>query len=141
MQGYRIKLPVQLGRREQEKSDQEIMEFYLNLINVIPRKKLTLGNWSLCRVDSVGDFSNTNLIAHIWTAGEDRLLTVINYSPYNAKGHVIIENMDYGTVDWNFTDLLAQEIFVYDGENLSTHGLYVELQAWKCHIFEVKKDD
>ena len=102
-------------------------------------REITKGNWSLCRVDSVGDFSNTNIIASIWTLGENRLLTVVNYSPYAAKGHVKVDNIDYGSADWSFTDLIAQDMFVYEGENLSTHGLYVELQAWKGHLFEVKK--
>ena len=53
------------------------MEFYLKLINAAPGTKYSSAKWSLCRVDSVGDFSNTNLIAHVWKKGENYLLTVV----------------------------------------------------------------
>ena len=140
MKGCRIKLPVQLGKRAYEEEDQELLEFYLRLINASPGKEFENGNWSLCKIDPIGGFSNTNLIAHIWTKEEHRRLTVVNYSPYPAKGHIKIPNIDYGENDWSFGDLLNYETFVYQGENLQNHGLYVELGAWKGHIFEIKKN-
>lgn len=139
MQGYKIKLPVQLGRRQVEEVDPEIREFYLNLINAAPGRKMTSGKWDLCRVDSVGDFSNTNLIAHVWNSDETFLLSVVNYSPYQSKGHVKLEFLTYGNEEWSFTDLLKDKEYVYQGENLSTHGLYVDLQAWNGHVFNIKK--
>ncbi|MHA1150500.1 MAG: alpha-amylase family glycosyl hydrolase [Promethearchaeota archaeon] len=139
MSGYTIKLPVQLGRRQKEQDDQELIDFYLKLINSAPGPKYSSAKWSLCRINSVGDFSNTNLIAHVWKQKESYLLTVVNLSPYPAKGHVIIDDINYGNKEWSLTDLLAQEIYIYEGENLSTHGLYIDLKAWGGHIFEMKK--
>ncbi|MHA1272658.1 MAG: alpha-amylase family glycosyl hydrolase [Promethearchaeota archaeon] len=139
MKGYKIKLPLQLGRRQMELEDQELLEFYLKLLNILPQFYLESGIWSMCRVLSVGDFSNNNLIAYCWNYKNQLLLTVINFSPYFSKGHVVIDNFDYDNYKWEFNDLLKDKLYVYDGINLSKYGLYVELNSWQSHIFEVKK--
>jgi hypothetical protein len=139
MSGLKIKLPVQLGRRQVEEDNQEILEFYLRLVNALPGRKYRGGNWSLCNIEPTGDFSNTNLIAHVWWIDETYLLTVINFSPYDAKGNVRIKDVKYGETEWGFTDLLSQNVFVYEGEHLDAHGLFVDLPAWNCHIFDIRK--
>jgi len=141
MSGYKKKLPVQLGRRENEEDNLELLEFYLRLINSIPGTKYSEGNWTICKVDPVGNFSNTNLIAFVWWINDSYLLTVVNYSAYPAQGNVIIEQINYGKNEWSFTDLLAQDVFIYEGENLETHGLFIDLPAWNGHIFDIKKAD
>jgi len=141
MKGYKIKLPVQLGRRQSEEEDQGILEFYLQLLNSLPEKKMGEGIWSMCEVDPTGDLSNTNLISFVWQFKENYLLIVVNFSPYLAKGNVRIENIDYGSTKWNFTDLLTQNGFVYEGDHLDAHGLFVELPAWNGHIFDLRKID
>ena len=141
MDGYKLKLPVQLGRRQSEEEDQEILEFYLQLLNSLPEKKMREEIWTMCKVDPTGDLSNTNLIAFVWQFEENYLLIVINFSPYLAKGNIIIGDLDYGSIKWSFTDLLTQKVFVYEGNHLDAHGLFVELPAWNGHIFDLRKTD
>ncbi len=139
MSGFKIKLPLQLGRREHEEDNHELLEFYLRLLNALPGRKIREGKWSLCRVDPTGDFSNTNIIAHVWMIEKNYLLSVVNFSPYPAKGNIVIPNINYGETEWSFTDLLTQNILVYEGEHLDTIGLVIDLPAWNGHIFDVKE--
>lgn len=141
MRGYKLKLPVQLGRRQLEEEDQGISDFYLKLLKILSVGKIRERNWSLCKVDSAGDFSNINLIASVWQKEEKYLVSVVNFSHYPAKGNVRIENLNYGSTEWSFTDLLTQNIFIYKGEHLDTHGLYIDLPAWKGHVFDLRKKD
>jgi len=141
MSGNRVKLPVQLGRRPIEEDNQYLLEFYLRLLNSVPGRKLGTGTWALCRVNPVSpdNFSNTNLISYIWQIEDQRQLTIVNFNPYPSQGHVIIKDLDYGSNDWTFTDLLAQKVYTYHGEDLNNNGLYIDLPAWNGHIFDIKK--
>ncbi len=140
MSGLKIKLPVQLGRRQTEEYNQELMEFYLRLLNAVPSKELGELKWSLCKVESVNpsNFSYTNLISYLWSSEKQNHLIVVNFSPYAAQGHVRI-NINYGIEDWTFTDLLAQKSYSYNGEDLNKYGLYIDLPAWSGHIFNIIK--
>ena len=138
--GYRIKLPVQLGRRLIEENNTNISKFYENLLKVAPGRKFDNAKWALCRVEQVGieNHSNKNLIAYLWRLNEQVQLVVVNFSPYHSQGHVRIDGIEYGNNEWYFNDLLAQKNYTYSGQNLSKYGLYIDLLPWNGHIFDIK---
>lgn len=139
MNGYKIRIPIQLGRSPIENDNQDIMEFYLRLLNAAPDKNFENGKWALCKVEpvSAGNFSYQNLIAYTWWTTDQRKIVVVNFSPYQAQGHLKIEDLNYGKRDWVFTDALAQKMNIYKGELLTKHGLSIDLPAWSGHIFDV----
>jgi len=139
--GYKIKLPVQLGRGAIEEDDIAIMEFYDKLLRVIPGREFNEAKWSLCEIKPVGinDNSFNNIISYQWLTEDQRLLIAVNYSSTSSKAHVIIDKIDYGLIDWRFTDLLTGNEYNYRGKDLNENGLYVELDGWKSHIFRVEK--
>jgi glycosidase len=141
MQGYRIKLPVQLGRREIEEGDPDLLKFYQILLKVIPSKDFEEGNWGLCNLESVieNDSLYTNLISYLWWEDNKYILIAVNYSPYRLKAHVRIEQIKYGLNDWVFTDLLTGENFKYNGEDLDEYGLFIDLPSWNGHIFNIQE--
>jgi len=117
MEGFKIKLPVQLGRRQTEEVNQGLLEFYQNLLTIIPGIEFTNANWSLCRIEMI----------------------VVNFSPYFSKAHIKIDSLYYGSDKWKFKDLLNKNEFQFEGKDLDEYGLYVELEAWKGHIFNIQK--
>jgi hypothetical protein len=139
--GYKINLPVQLGRRIIEEKNPNITRFYEDLLKLAPGREYDSANWSLCRVDQISDKnqSYTNLIAYLWCVNELYQLIVVNFSPYPSQGHVRIDGIEYGTSDWNFNDLLTKKTYTYNGQHLSTFGLYIDLLPWKAHIFDIKR--
>jgi len=137
--GHAIKLPVQLRRRPTENDNVELMAFYHTLLKIIPSKEFEKSKWSLCKVEPVdNDDSYKNLIAYIWSIKNKHQLIVVNFSQYLTRGHIRIEGLQYGTDEWTFTDLLTQKKYSYKGEDLSTYGLFVDLDAWEGQIFDVK---
>lgn len=140
MKGYKIKIPVQLKRRKEEEENLDLLEFYLRLINAAPRRELASGKWKLCQCTPVepGNFSYNNLISYMWQSGQKLKIVVVNYSPYSALGQIMCD-IDYGVSNWTFTDVLAQKVYTYKGEDLRNNGLYIDLDAWKGHIFDVSK--
>ena len=143
MKGYKVKIPVQLGRRPVEDNNQDLLEFYQKLLNVASAEELTKGKWALCKIEPINteNYTYTNLISYQWMSKEQYHLIVVNYSPNPAQGHVRIEELNYDTYDWIFTDLLTQKRFIYKGKDLDTYGLYVDLSAWGGHIFYIKRID
>jgi len=140
--GYKIKLPVQLGRRPFEEKNSQVLNFYLSLLNAIPSQDFKNPNWSLCEVKPItnDDDSFSNIISYLWWKDSNYRLVVVNYSSNYSKAHVKISPFHFDTYKWRFTDLLDNKSYTSHGEDLYKHGLYIELDAWKGHIFEISKE-
>jgi glycosidase len=141
MEGFKIKLPVQLGRRQTEERNQNLFAFYQKLLMIVPGKDLCNVQWSICKIDPVGSDNTSfkNLISYVWRMDDIYFLIVVNYSRDPSKGHIRIDPIIYGSDNWIFTDLLHQREYLYKGDDLDNYGLYVELPAWEGHLFEIKK--
>ncbi len=139
--GYKIKIPVQLGRGAFEEDDISLIEFYDKLLRVAPGREFDEARWSLCKSKPVGmtDNSHNNIISYQWLIDNQRLLITVNYSSNISKAHIIIDDISYEHFDWRFTDLLTGNKYNYKGKDLNKNGLYVELDSWKSHIFRVEK--
>jgi glycosidase len=138
--GCKIKLPVQLGRPATEDKDSEISRFYENLLESIPGREYNDSVWSLCEVNSIGSLESSynNIIAYYWESQDKLLITVVNYSTDLSKAH-IKTNFDFGTKIWKFKDILNLKEYSYQGVDINEIGLYIELDPWCSHIFEISK--
>lgn len=141
LHGYEIKLPVQLGRSPTEEGNLNIMEFYHNLLKILPGKEFYDAKWELCNVESVGNGNNSfkNIISYQWFVENRFLIIVVNYSLQISKAHIKVKGLNYGATKWKFSDILNKREYIYEGKDLDEYGLYVELDPWKGHIFEIKK--
>ncbi len=141
MRGHKIKLPVQLGRRPIEADNMNLFDFYKVLLKSIPGREFENGSWALCETESISsdNSSFSNIISYIWWYDENYRLVVVNYSDSPSKAHIRIKPFHFEGVNWKFTDLLQQESYTYSGEDLFKYGLYIELNAWQGHIFDIKK--
>jgi len=141
MRGYEIKVPIQLRRNPTENDNLDLMEFYEKLINALPGEEFNNGKWSLCKSQPISgeDHSYKNLVAYQWWNDTKRRVIVVNYSLRPSKAHIQIDNIDYGSSKWQFTDIISEQKYSYFGDNLSKNGLYVELAPWKGHIFDITK--
>jgi hypothetical protein len=139
MEGNEIKLPIQLGKKPIETENAEIHQFYENLLDIFPSKDFNEAKWVMCELDPIDDNSYLDVIAYIWSLSEQRKLIVVNYSLKHIKAHVKIPNIDYKSSYWLFKDLLHNREYRYSGKDLSLNGLYIELDAWKSHVFEIEE--
>ncbi|MFX1592606.1 MAG: alpha-amylase family glycosyl hydrolase [Promethearchaeota archaeon] len=139
--GHKIKLPVQLGRKPFEEDNKDIFDFYQDLLKSIPGREFENASWALCKTESVvsGDSSFSNVISYLWWSNKNYRLVVVNYSDSFSKAHIRIKPFHFEGVRWKFTDLLQQKSYTYNGEDLFKYGLYIELNAWQGHIFNIEK--
>ncbi len=143
-EGRTIRVPVQMARRPAEKPDQEVLAFYRKLMDEISSAPhhngvfMTLASQAILGADT----GHENLFAFAWALGADWRLAIINYSADDVKGRIMLPRQDFaGMKSWTFTDVLNPgTTALYNGDDLLTSGLPVELPAYGAHLFTVKRD-
>jgi glycosidase len=134
LEGRRVKLPVQLGRRPDEPADTELLDFYRRLLKIEAG-----GEWRLCDQSGWPDnASYRNIAAWCWRVNTSRTLIVVNLSDSPAQARVKLPWDDLGGRSWSLTDKLSGAVFTpRDGNEMRNPGLYIELGPWDFNIFNV----
>ena len=137
LEGRRIRLPVQLARRSEEKGEPLVREFYPKLLKCLAEPVLREGAWALCSVGGWPDNDSfKNLLAWSWTKGTACRLIVINNSSGDVEGRVQLPWSGIAGYAWRVTDVLSGEVYRRNGDKLSEDGLYVGLGPWGHHFLQ-----
>ncbi|MBX2975180.1 MAG: glycosidase [Ignavibacteriaceae bacterium] len=134
--GYKIKLPIQLGREPIENGIKTVKLFYDSLLNITKDEIFKKGKWQLVEAISSweNNLSNNNIIAYNWSFNNQNRLVVVNYS--NAASQCRIKlNVEGYEENFQITDLLNETTYWRNTEEVFHSGLYIELQPFKSHIF------
>lgn len=134
--GWKTRLPVQLGRRAPETRDAGLCSFYERLLKVVRSKPVREGAWRLCESRGWPDNSSyRNLIAWCWRRQEEGLLVVVNHSDKQAQGRVMLPwDAVMGRV-WLLEDLLNDVSYERDGDQMFDPGLFLDLKPFGYHVF------
>jgi glycosidase len=140
LEGRKIRPPVFLGRRPEERPNEEVESFYERLLGVIDDPLFHEGDWSLCRCTGWSDNpSFESLVAWCWEQGEDRAIVVVNLTGAPAQGKVHLPWSDPQENAWRLRDCLSDAVYDRDGAEMSRQGLYVGLEPWKYHLFRCSR--
>jgi hypothetical protein len=139
LHGARIRLPVQLGRRGVEKSDPVIEAFYRTLLDEAAHPVYHDGEWALRETSPAWDLNAThnNLIAFTWRLEDERRLVVVNYAAASSQGRIALPEFGLAGRDWRLRDVMTGAQYERAGGDMVEFGLYVDLQPWQVHIFEI----
>jgi len=98
LEGARVKLPVQLGRRQPEPVDEGARALYGALLPVLDRQALRRGGWARLWAETAweGDSGAANLLAWVWRSDGDVVLAVSNPSPHRSAGRVRLAGFGFG---------------------------------------------
>ena len=141
-EGRRVRAPVQLGRRPKEAPDHEIEAFYDRLLAVTRRPEVREGAWSLLETREAWQGNPTweNFVAFAWTAPGERLLIVAaNLGETRGQCFVGPGVSAWKARAWAFRDLLGDESFERDGDDLAARGLYLDVPPRACQAFAVSR--
>lgn len=138
--GWRVKLPVQLGRRPKEESDPETRAFYTRLLAFLSRPELKDGRWRLLDVEPPrpGEDVHRGLVAYRWegdpaTAGS---IVVVNLGDTRGWGRIPIDGVGAGS--FLLYDHADDQSYERDGEEMYAPGLFVALDPHQAHLFELR---
>jgi len=140
LEGKRIKLPVQLGRRPSEPVSEQVKSFYQKLLASVGTSIFKNGEWDLLHVKPAWNDNQTwrDFLAFWWheKAGGSRLV-VVNYAPQNGQCYVEINLDEVSGSRIEFRDMLGEASYVRDKATLRSKGMYFDLPSYGIHIFDV----
>ena len=137
--GRRVRVPMQVSRRPDEAPDPLIGRFYRRLLSALGRADLRDGKWSLqdCRPAWDGNATWRNFLVFAWHADSRRLLACVNYGPTQGQCYVTVALPELRGRTHHLTDLLGDAVYDRDGDGLAGNGLYLDMPAWGCHLFDI----
>jgi len=138
VEGRRIRVPVQLGRRPAEPVDEELRSFYGKLLGTLRTGALREGEWRLCEASGWEDNKRfRNLLAWCWRRQAEMILVVINYSDRESQGLVRMPWSDLRGRTWLLEDILNEEEYDRNGDEMIDAGLFVALKPYCFHAFRL----
>ena len=141
-EGRRVRPPVFLARRPDEPADAELAAWYRRLLRAVSRHRVRAGCWQLLEPGGWPDNQSCrNLVAWSWTDddGAGRHVVVINLSGEPAQARIPLDGKDLPGHGWRLTDLLADQAFDRDGDELAGPGLFVALAPWQFHLLTLEE--
>jgi hypothetical protein len=140
LEGRKIKLPVQLGRRATEPDVPQVRSFYRRLLSCTRTPALQKGEWRLLTIKPAWHANHTsaNFLAYWWEEPTDGArLVVVNYAPQSGQCYVdlCLDSIQGSPIE--FRDLMSEDVYVRERSALLSKGMYFDLPGYGFHIFEV----
>ena len=70
--------------------------------------------------------------------GSARLLVLVNFAGHASQCYVRLPFADGQGRRWQLRDLLGENQYERTGEELKPRGLYLDMDPWQYHVFEMK---
>jgi hypothetical protein len=133
------RLPVFLARRPAEPADPDLAAFYEGLLRETGRDVFRNGEWRLCEKSGWPDNQCClNLLAWFWIKDEERYLIVVNFSAGSSQARVHLPWDELKGKTWLLHDVLTGATYDRSVDDLRDSGLYVDLESWHCHLFQLR---
>ncbi len=138
--GRRVKLPVQLGRRQHEEAAPGLFDFYRRLLSALRHPVFHEGDWRLLqpREEWSGNTSHRHIIAHRWSLDDEKRLSVANLAETSAQCFLPLDFAGLADHFWRLTDLLTGVEWVRAGNELVQPGLYLDLPPHGHHLLVIR---
>jgi len=147
LEGRRIRLPVQLGRRPDEPDDETVRAFYARVLAVLRDPTLHHGQFVPLEVRSSGEGDRTydGLVAFGWRDEEADdgpcLVVVVNLRPEQAWGRVPLGALGFAPGrQYRLLDRMDGASYRRTGDEVCEAGLFVALRPRQSHLFTVEAD-
>ncbi|MCX6286813.1 MAG: alpha-amylase family glycosyl hydrolase [Bacteroidetes bacterium] len=138
LEGRIVRLPVFLRRRPAETLNAFIRNFYENLLEITAMTELHKGEWSLSPVSGWDDNQSCrHILAWYWKYESKVCLITVNYCSKPSQGFVYLPDCELSGNVWRLVDLFTQAHFIRNGDELADSGLYVGLEPWGFHFFQM----
>jgi hypothetical protein len=135
-EGRKVRPPVFLARRPEERVDARLKDFYATLLNALDEDVFHHGQWALWHPTGWPDnVSFENVVAWSWALEDRHYLIVINLSDCASQARIRIDWDGASTEKWLLFDKFTGTTYERSGGEIHADGLYVELGPWQYHFF------
>lgn len=135
-EGKKLKIPVQLGREPKDGNNECISKFYNKIFRITSNDIFKYGNWEMIDSRPAWEENKNYKNILIWLIkfnGRNRLV-VVNYSRESSKCRVNLSLVGYPQ-KFKLKDILNDKTYYRKTDEVNNEGLYIELGAYKSHIF------
>lgn len=140
LQGWMKKIPMQLCRAPMQPAHRQIELFYGHLLEILQQDILRNGEWQLLECVQAWEGNPTweSYIAFAWRGqNSQRWLVVVNYATHQSQCYLRLPFPEYAGASLHLNDMLSTASYSREGDDLLTHGLYLDLPPWGYNVFEV----
>jgi hypothetical protein len=137
LEGREVKVPVQLRRRREESPVPALQDFYRRLIAVAGEDVFREGDWALLTTCPPWEEAATchNIIAYLWTRGEERRLVAVNLGGERSWGLVHVPLPALRGRKVVLQDLMSDTRYELPGDQLLNCGLCLNMSPYLVRVF------
>jgi hypothetical protein len=137
LEGRKIHLPIPLSVAAEEAPDPALSAFYAKILRISDAEVFHAGVWKLLEVTSAGDGSFENVIAYEWQLEKAWKVVVVNIASGASQARVHFGGEVFSASTCMFADELNEAHYSRSGDEIARMGLYVRLEAFQAHVFDV----
>jgi hypothetical protein len=140
-EGRMKRISPHLVRAPEESPNQKIEEFYDHLLAILRKPVVKNGEWQSLDGQAAWDGNGSwdSFVAHSWLrSGGERMLIAVNYAPHSSQCYLTLPFPEIKNHSVRLKDLLSPADYVRDGNELLERGLYLDLQPWSYHVFDLE---
>jgi hypothetical protein len=140
-EGRKKRISPHLVRAPEESPDREVEEFYDQILAILRKPIVKSGEWQslACQPAWDGNGSWDLFVAHSWRgSGGERMLIAVNYAPHPSQCYIHLPFHDIENRSVRLKDSLSSACYIHEGNELLERGLYLDLQPWSYHVFELE---
>lgn len=141
LDGRKVKVPVQLGRRPREPEDRRLRGFYEKLLAALGDPVLRRGRWRALEAKPAWEGSSTweQFLIQRWEGGRlGSRLAVANLGPQQGQCYVELDLAQLCARRVILRDLLSSALYQRDGDSLKAPGLYLDMAPYQVHLFALE---
>jgi hypothetical protein len=145
LEGRRVRLPVQLGRRPDEPVDPAVRAFYGRVLSILREPALRHGTFVPLEVRPAGEGDGTwdGVVAFAWRdeppEGGPVLVVVVNLRGEPAWARIPLGPAGFEPFRaYRLVDRLDGAVYPRQGDELTAPGLFVALRGRQSHVLSVE---
>ena len=77
------------------------------------------------------------MVAFAWQNDNERLIVAVNYAANQSQCHVRMPFAGLGSKKWRLHDQLSNADYDWNGDDLLSRGLFLDLAPWQACIFSL----
>jgi hypothetical protein len=140
-EGRLKRISPHVSRAPDEELNGALKQFYQRLLEVLRRPIVRQGRWRLleCVPAWDGNGSSDAFVAFAWENGDhERVIVCVNYAGHQSQCYVRLPFPGLSSRGWRLYDWLGDAQYEYEGNELASRGLFLDMPPWQYHAFEMR---
>lgn len=138
-EGRMKRISPHLVRAPHEPLNTYLQQFYFNLLNVTKKSLFNDGQWQMVQCVPAWNENGSwdSFVVFAWEENGKRGLVTVNYAPHQSQCYALLPFPELSNQSIKLRDLMADNVYIRDGNDLLSRGMYFDMRPWGYHIFEL----